>query len=110
MPAVGFKGASHAQCRKVRKTFERPLAAPARAETAGAGRLRPARSIRGKSLSGAWIAPAPNGDLTYRPQRAGAGASSNDGSGLTPRPARSDGLDNVDGGPDAAFYIQLGVI
>jgi hypothetical protein len=27
-----------------------------------------------------------------------------------PLPARSDGLDNVDGGPDAAFYIQLGVI
>ena len=25
-------------------------------------------------------------------------------------PARSDGLDNVDGGPDAAFYIQMGVI
>src|SRR5215475_8151320 len=30
------------------------------------------------------------------------------GSNLTP--ARSDGLDNVDGGPDAAFYIQMGVI
>ena len=27
-----------------------------------------------------------------------------------PLPARSDGLDNVDGGPDAAFYIQMGVI
>src|SRR5437868_4832238 len=27
-----------------------------------------------------------------------------------PRPARSDGLDNVDGGPDAAFYIQVRVI
>ena len=27
-----------------------------------------------------------------------------------PLPARSDGLDNVDGGPDAAFYIQLRVI
>src|SRR3954451_10676743 len=27
-----------------------------------------------------------------------------------PKPARSDGLDNVDGGPDAAFYIQMGVI
>jgi hypothetical protein len=24
-----------------------------------------------------------------------------------PLPARSDGLDNVDGGPDAAFYIQM---
>ena len=28
----------------------------------------------------------------------------------TSLPARSDGLDNVDGGPDAAFYIQMGVI
>jgi hypothetical protein len=28
----------------------------------------------------------------------------------TPLPARSDGLDNVDGGPDAAFYIQIGVV
>src|SRR6266702_2033930 len=64
-----------------------------------------------KSLSGAWIAPVPKRrDRRYRPQRAGAGASSNDDRGLTPRTARSDGLDNVDGGPDAAFYIQLGVI
>jgi hypothetical protein len=29
---------------------------------------------------------------------------------LDPLPARSDGLDNVDGGPDAAFYIQIGII
>jgi hypothetical protein len=39
-----------------------------------------------------------------------SGLSSNDGGGLDPLPARSDGLDNVDGGPDAAFYIQMGVI
>ena len=36
--------------------------------------------------------------------------SSNDGRGSNLTPARSDGLDNVDGGPDAAFYIQMGVI
>ena len=41
---------------------------------------------------------------------AGSGLSSNDGRGSDLLPARSDGLDNVDGGPDAAFYIQLGVI
>lgn len=29
---------------------------------------------------------------------------------LDPTPARSNGLDNVDGGPDAAFYIQIGII
>jgi hypothetical protein len=29
---------------------------------------------------------------------------------LDPLPARSNGLDNVDGGPDAAFYIQIGII
>jgi hypothetical protein len=44
-----------------------------------------------------------------------SGLSSNDGIGLVwkcsnPLPARSDGLDNVDGGPDAGFYIQIGVI
>jgi len=39
-----------------------------------------------------------------------SGLSSNDGRGSNLLPARSDGLDNVDGGPDAAFYIQLGVI
>ena len=39
-----------------------------------------------------------------------SGLSSNDGGGLDPLPARSDGLDNVDGGPDAAFYIQMRVI
>ena len=39
-----------------------------------------------------------------------SGLSSNDGRGLDPLPARSDGLDNVDGGPDAAFYIQIGII
>jgi hypothetical protein len=27
-----------------------------------------------------------------------------------PLAARSNGLDNVDGGPDAAFYIQIGII
>ena len=41
---------------------------------------------------------------------AGSGLSSNDGRGSDLLPARSDGLDNVDRGPDAAFYIQLGVI
>jgi hypothetical protein len=39
-----------------------------------------------------------------------SGLSSNDGRGSNLTPARSDGLDNVDGGPDAAFYIQMGVI
>ena len=49
-----------------------------------------------------------------------SGLSSNDGIGFVweplesersnPLPARSDGLDNVDGGPDAAFYIQMRVI
>jgi hypothetical protein len=29
---------------------------------------------------------------------------------LNPLPARSNGLDNVDGGPDAAFYIQIGIV
>jgi hypothetical protein len=38
------------------------------------------------------------------------GLSSNDGRGSNHLPARSNGLDNVDGGPDAAFYIQMGVI
>jgi hypothetical protein len=57
------------------------------------------------------MSPAPqNAGLGYRPSRTGAGSSSNDGCGLNPLPARSDGLDDVDGGPDAAFYIQLGVI
>jgi hypothetical protein len=39
-----------------------------------------------------------------------SGLSSNDGRGSNQLPARSDGLDNVDGGPDAAFYIQMRVI
>jgi hypothetical protein len=42
--------------------------------------------------------------------KTGSGLSSNDGRASNPKPARSDGLDNVDGGPDAAFYIQLRVI
>jgi len=29
---------------------------------------------------------------------------------LDPLPARSNGLDNVDGGPDAGLYIQVGII
>jgi hypothetical protein len=29
---------------------------------------------------------------------------------LHPLTARSNGLDDVDGGPDAAFYIQIGII
>jgi hypothetical protein len=46
----------------------------------------------------------------YRLSRAGAGFSSNDGRGSNPLPARSDGLDNVDGGPDAGFYIEIGIV
>jgi hypothetical protein len=42
--------------------------------------------------------------------RTWSGLSSNDGSGSNLLPARSDGLDNIDGGPDAAFYIQMRVI
>ena len=42
--------------------------------------------------------------------RAGAGFSSDDANGSNPLTARSNGLDNVDGGPDAAFYIQIGII
>jgi hypothetical protein len=49
-------------------------------------------------------------DLGISQFKTGSGLSSNDGGGLNPLPARSDGLDNVDGGPDAAFYIQIGII
>src|ERR1700712_2498267 len=42
--------------------------------------------------------------------RTWSGLSSNDGRASNPKPARSDGLDNVDGGPDAAFYIQMRVV
>jgi hypothetical protein len=45
-------------------------------------------------------------DLTRR----GSGRSSNDGKGSNPLPARSDGLDNVNGGPDARLYIEIGII
>jgi hypothetical protein len=40
----------------------------------------------------------------------GSRLSSNDGRGSNPLPACSNGLDNVDGGPDAAFYIQIGIV
>ena len=42
--------------------------------------------------------------------RAGAGSTSSDAGGSNPLAARSNGLDDVDGGPDAAFYIQIGII
>ena len=42
--------------------------------------------------------------------RAGAGFTSSDGRRSNRLPARSDGLNNVDGGPDAAFYIEIGII
>jgi len=104
-------GASHTQCRKVRKTFERPLVAPPlkAKQRKRAGRARAFDTWKSVVRSLDRTGPETR-DREYRPQRAGAGTSSNDGGGLTPRPARSDGLDNVDGGPDAAFYIQLGVI
>jgi hypothetical protein len=47
---------------------------------------------------------------SYRRFEGGSGHSSNNGSYSTSLPARSNGLDNVDGGPDARFYIQVGVI
>src|ERR1700744_2590810 len=52
----------------------------------------------------------PGPESQYRLRRTGSGRSSDDGIGSSPMPARSDSLDNVDGGPDAAFYIQMGVI
>jgi hypothetical protein len=60
------------------------------------------------------ICPETNGlensvrDIDFQGFR--SGLSSNDGSGSNLLPARSDGLDNVDGGPDAAFYIHMGVV
>jgi hypothetical protein len=51
-----------------------------------------------------------SGTLSVSISKPVAGFSSNDGRGSDLLPARSDGLDNVDGGPDAAFYIQMGVI
>ena len=42
--------------------------------------------------------------------KGGSRLSSNDGRGSNPLPACSNGLDNVDGGPDAALYIQNGII
>ncbi len=40
-------------------------------------------------------------------RRPRSGLSSNDGSGSNPRPARSDGLDDVDGSPDARYSVGL---
>lgn len=42
--------------------------------------------------------------------KGGSGRSSSDGRGSTPLPARSDGLDYVNGGPDARLYIEIGII
>src|ERR1700674_625092 len=46
----------------------------------------------------------------YRQSRPGAGFPPMTAKGSNPLPARSDGLDNIDGGPDAALYIQMRVI
>jgi hypothetical protein len=51
-----------------------------------------------------------SGTLSLSISKPRSGLSSNDGRGSSLLPARSDGLDNFDGGPDAAFYIQMGVI
>ena len=51
-----------------------------------------------------------SGTLSVSISKPVAGFSSNDGRGSNLLPARSDGLDNVDGSPDAAFYIQMGGI
>ena len=42
--------------------------------------------------------------------KGGSGRSSSDGRGSNPLPARSDGLDNVNGGPDARLYIEIAII
>jgi hypothetical protein len=52
----------------------------------------------------------PEPETSLSTSRTWSGLSSNDGSGSNLLPARSDGLDNIDGGPDAAFYIQMRVI
>ena len=51
-----------------------------------------------------------SGTLKCFDPEAWSGLTSTDGEGSNLLPARSDGFDNVDGSPDAAFYIQMGVI
>jgi hypothetical protein len=63
-------------------------------------------SVRSRRLT----EPLAKTGSTDRPSRAGAGFSSNDGRGSNPLPARSDGLDNIDGGPDAGLYIEIGIV
>ncbi len=92
---------------EVRKTLERPLPR----DNAKSG---PANACMSETLmlsgAGRLIEPGNRSGLEVSTSKGGSGLSSNDGGGSTPLPARSDGLDNIDGGPDAAFYIQLGVI
>jgi hypothetical protein len=56
------------------------------------------------------VTSCPEPEASLSTSRTWSGLSSNDGRGSNLLPARSDGLDNVDGGPDAAFYIQMRVI
>src|SRR5882757_8302316 len=56
------------------------------------------------------VTSCPEPEASLSTSKTWSGLSSNDGRGSNPLPARSDGLDNVDGGPDAVFYIQMGVI
>src|ERR1700736_6349819 len=59
-------------------------------------------SVRGEGLENSDRAIGTQGrERAFPPMTAGV---------LDPLPARSDGLDKVDGGPDAAFYIQIGII
>jgi len=51
-----------------------------------------------------------SGTLSVSISKPVAGSSANDGRGSNLLPARSDVLDNGDGSPDAAFYIQMGGI
>ena len=102
MPAIAVKGVSRAKGRGSQSP-RRPLIALEMQKRAGRClHVRYVEFVRGEELE--------NSVRAIDCMRAGAGSTSNDANGSNPLTARSNGLDNVDGGPDAAFYIQMGVI
>jgi hypothetical protein len=93
-PAIRVKGVSHVKCQGSANPNDRSLR-----EIAKAGRQH-------ACTFDTLIYPEP--ETSVSTSRTWSGLSSNDGRGSNPLPARSDGLDNVDGGPDDEGYSAHG--
>jgi hypothetical protein len=102
LPAVGVKGVSHVKGRGSQNPKAAALHHECKGGPADACTFDTLISVQGMGSKILFELSTVQGRERALPPMTAAT--------LNPLPARSNGLDNVDGGPDAAFYIQIGIV